>query len=84
MLFSQLEDLYDKQDNILVCDKGILAKPLEEHRTHSNHQLQNFIKYATPLIKSSINIAKNFGNNYKPINKHFPPISQTATLETIT
>ena len=84
MLLSQLEDLYAKHDEILVCDQGILAKPLEDGKTHSNCQIQNFIKYATPLLKFSIKTAKKNGTKYKPINKHFPPISPTATLESTT
>ena len=84
MLLTSLEDLYDKHDHMLVCNRGILATPLEEPKGHSNCQLENIIKYAKPIVKQNIQQAQQNGPNFKPIYKHFLPISDIVPPDSTT
>ena len=58
MLLAKLEELYNKFDQVLQCDRVLFEKPLEERKLQSNKQLDNIIKYLTPLVKKSIERAK--------------------------
>ena len=73
MLLAKLEELYNKFDQVLLCDRVLFEKPLEEQKLQRNKQLDNIIKYLTPLVKKIIKWAKENSKKYKPINKHFLP-----------
>ena len=81
MFISLLEDFDSKFDQVLLCDRVLFDKPLEERKQLSNLQLENLIKYLQPLIKQSIEHATKNRCKFKPINQHFAPTCPTIPLE---
>ena len=71
MLLSRLEDLYSKFDQVLLCDRILFDRPIEEQRQYSNLQLDNLIRYLIPLIKTSMDRASKHGKQFKPIDRFF-------------
>ena len=78
MLLSQLENVYSKYNDILVCDRPLLNTPIETQQQHSNKCIESFLKYIKPLLKISLACAAKHGSSFVPINKYFHPIRLEA------
>ena len=73
-LLTQVQDLYQKYDQVLACDKHLLDEPVEDFQRKSNSQIKTFLDYTKPLINFSIKTVKEQGTTqFTPINIHFKP-----------
>ena len=80
-LLSQVESLYEKEEQVLYIDKHFFQTPLSEMKTRSNTQLKQYYTYYEPLISKSIEQALDMGPNFKPIHAYFPPPATPTPIQ---
>jgi hypothetical protein len=72
-LLTKILSLYNMAPSMLASDHAIFDYPLAKRQKHLSTLLRNFLHFASPIIKCSINKAKIIGTCSKPINTYFGP-----------
>jgi hypothetical protein len=72
-LISEISSLYDLLPSMLASNRAIFDYPLSERQKHSTMSLRNFLHFASPIIKRSINEAAIIGAQTKPLTAYFGP-----------
>ena len=76
-LLQEIKDLYEKQGNMLSADRDIFSAPQSSREHHTITQLQEYVRFAKPITKKSIEDAREHGKRFRKIPEYFKVIKST-------
>jgi hypothetical protein len=82
-LLQEIASLYDLAPSMLASDRSIFHYPLAKRRTHNTNQLRNFLSFARPVVKISLDQAKDMGSNFKTVDEYFRPVIPQHVIDAI-
>jgi hypothetical protein len=82
-LLHEIEALYDLAPSMLASDRAIFHYPLDKRQSQNTNQLRNFLSFARPVVKLSVQQAKDMGTNFKSIDEYFRPTIPQHVIDAI-
>jgi hypothetical protein len=82
-LLHEIEALYDLAPLMLASDRAIFHYSLDKRQSHNTNQLRNFLSFARPVVKLSIQQAKDMGSRFRPIDEYFRPVIPQHVIDAI-
>ena len=82
-LVHEIEALYDLTPLMLALDRSIFHYPLTQRTKQHTNQLRTFLSFARPVVKTSIQQAKDMGTNFMSFGEYFCPVIPQHVIDAI-